>query len=110
MKVKLLVNLKTANSTIIPAGTVFSDPIPEFVMKRLSRRQAEILDKQPVKKEVIPEPVKKEVIPEPVKKEVIPEPEPVVQEPVLSEPEPELVVLESVVKKIAKKIKKKAKN
>lgn len=52
MKVKLLVNLKTANGSIISAGTIFNDPVPEFIMKRVARRQAEI-----VPGSVIPTPV-----------------------------------------------------
>jgi hypothetical protein len=47
MKVELLVNLKVSTGKIISAGSVFSDeegaPIPEFVMRRLQRRQARII-------------------------------------------------------------------
>lgn len=47
MKVELLVNLKVGTGKIISAGSVYSDeegtPIPEFVMRRLQRRQARIL-------------------------------------------------------------------
>lgn len=47
MKVELLVNLKVGTGRIISAGSVFSDeegaPIPEFVMRRLQRRQARII-------------------------------------------------------------------
>ena len=47
MKVELLVNLKVGTGKIISAGSVYSDeegtPIPEFVMRRLQRRQARIV-------------------------------------------------------------------
>jgi hypothetical protein len=41
--------LKTANGSIIPAGTVYDDPIPAFIMKRLAKRQATITVQDPVK-------------------------------------------------------------
>jgi hypothetical protein len=44
MKVILDVNLKIGTGRIIPMGTVFSDeggtPIPEFILRRIRRRQA----------------------------------------------------------------------
>ncbi|MCE5226090.1 MAG: hypothetical protein LLG05_09575 [Porphyromonadaceae bacterium] len=47
MKVRLDINLKTASGAIISKGTIFSDEegiyIPDFVMKRLQRRQATII-------------------------------------------------------------------
>jgi len=56
MKVELLVNLKVSTGKIISAGTVFSDeggtPIPEFVMRRLQRRQAKVLSYTVVKTEL----------------------------------------------------------
>ena len=57
MKVELLVNLKVSTGRIISAGSVFSDeegtPIPEFVMRRLQRRQARIIPGS--NKPVVPE-------------------------------------------------------
>lgn len=50
MKVELLVTLKTANGAMISPGTVFTDvagPIPEFIMKRVARGQAKVLDATP---------------------------------------------------------------
>ena len=50
MKVKLLVNLKIATGRILSAGTIFSDekePIPEFILKRISRRQVQVIDPKP---------------------------------------------------------------
>lgn len=47
MIVELLVNLKLSDGRMIAAGSVFSDkdaPIPDFVMRRLTRRQAKILE------------------------------------------------------------------
>jgi hypothetical protein len=86
MKVELLVNLKIASGRIISAGTIFSDetePIPEFIMKRLARNKARIISGAPAKpkvtepvavpktskpvKEAVPAPAKDE-IPAPVKK------------------------------------------
>jgi len=51
MKVELLVNLKLGNGQIISAGSVYSDkntPIPEFVMRRLKRGMARIIENDPV--------------------------------------------------------------
>ena len=57
MKVELLVNLKVSTGKIISAGSVFSDeegtPIPEFVMRRLQRRQARVIPGTP--KPIVPE-------------------------------------------------------
>jgi hypothetical protein len=57
MKVELLVNLKVSTGKIISAGSVFSDeegvPIPEFVLRRLRRRQARVIPGSP--KPVVPE-------------------------------------------------------
>lgn len=47
MKVELLVNLKVASGKIISAGTIFTDPIPEFIMKRVRRGMAKIIDQRP---------------------------------------------------------------
>ena len=47
MKVELLVNLKVASGKVIPRGSTFSDktaPIPDFVMRRLQRGMARIID------------------------------------------------------------------
>ena len=68
MKVELLVNLKIASGRVLSAGTVFSDavePIPDFIMKRLARGMAKVIENTPapVIKPVI-SPVK---IEEPVK-------------------------------------------
>lgn len=47
MQVELLVTLKVANGTFIPAHTVYSDEngqaIPDFVMRRLNRGMARII-------------------------------------------------------------------
>ena len=50
MKVELTVNLKTAKGQIISAGSVFSDkdaPIPDFIMRRVEKRQARIIENNP---------------------------------------------------------------
>jgi hypothetical protein len=50
MKVELKVNLKTAKGQIISTGTVFSDkeaPIPDFIMRRVERGQAKIIEYDP---------------------------------------------------------------
>lgn len=50
MKVELLVNLKIASGKVISAGTVYSDevvPIPDFIMRRLARGTAKIIDAKP---------------------------------------------------------------
>lgn len=52
MKVQLSVTLKTASGAIVPGGTIFSDekgPIPDFVMRRVNRGQAVVLDATPFK-------------------------------------------------------------
>jgi hypothetical protein len=51
MKVELLVSLKVGDGRIIAAGTVFSDkntPIPEFVIRRLNRGMARIIEHDPL--------------------------------------------------------------
>ena len=70
MKIRLDVNLKTASGSIINAGTVFSDPIPDFIMNRVARRQATIIVNDPVKavKKEVEEENKSEEVPEPIKK------------------------------------------
>lgn len=50
MKVELLVNLKLGNGHVVSAGSVYSDkntPIPEFVMRRLKRGMARIIENDP---------------------------------------------------------------
>jgi hypothetical protein len=50
MKIKLNVNLKIASGKVISSGTVFDDkdgPIPDFVMRRVARNMAEIIDTRP---------------------------------------------------------------
>ena len=50
MKVELLVNLKIASGKVISAGTIYSDenvPIPEFIMRRLERGTARVIDAKP---------------------------------------------------------------
>lgn len=63
MKVELTVNLKTAKGNIIRSGSVFSDkdaPIPAFILQRLAKGQARIIEYNPApekieeKKRVIP--------------------------------------------------------
>lgn len=74
MKVRLNVNLKTASGSIISAGTVFNDPIPDYIMRRVARGQATIISNAPVASPAPVAPAKKEipaVAPEPV-----PEPAP----------------------------------
>lgn len=47
MKVEMLVNLKIASGKVIPRGATFSDktdPIPDFVMRRLQRGMARIIE------------------------------------------------------------------
>lgn len=47
MKVELLVNLKLGDGRMISTGTVYSDkdaPIPEFIMRRVAKRQAKIIE------------------------------------------------------------------
>ncbi len=49
MKVELLTNLKLGDGRMIATGSVFSDkdaPIPDFIMRRLARRQARILEEK----------------------------------------------------------------
>lgn len=88
MKVELLVNLKVASGKIISAGTIFTDPIPEFIMKRVRRGMAKIIDQRPaperaepvIETPVVEEP--KEETPEEVKEESSEKPaEPSVAEP-----------------------------
>lgn len=46
MKVVLDVNLKIGNGKIISAGSVYSDtngPIPDFILRRLNRKQAHVI-------------------------------------------------------------------
>ena len=72
MKVELLVNLKLGNGKVVSAGTVFSDentPIPDFVMRRLRRKMARVIQFDP--KPSPAEPLKSEVAGE-SEKEVIP--------------------------------------
>jgi len=71
MKVELLVNLKIASGRVLSAGTVFSDavePIPDFIMKRLARGMAKVIENTPVPgikpKATVISPVKEE---EPIK-------------------------------------------
>ena len=50
MKVELLVNLKLGDGRMISAGSVYSDkntPIPDFIMRRLSRGMAKIVEYDP---------------------------------------------------------------
>jgi hypothetical protein len=50
MKVELLVNLKVASGRVLSKGTVFSDavePIPDFIMKRLARGMAKVIEVTP---------------------------------------------------------------
>jgi hypothetical protein len=50
MKVELLVNLKVASGRVLSKGTVFSDavePIPDFIMKRLARGMAKVIETTP---------------------------------------------------------------
>jgi len=50
MKVELLVNLKIANGRVLSAGTIFTDKtesIPEFIMRRVPRKMARIIDSRP---------------------------------------------------------------
>lgn len=88
MKVELLVNLKVASGKIISAGTIFTDPIPEFIMKRVRRGMAKIIDQRPaperaepvIETPVVEEP--KEETPEEVNAESSEKPaEPSVAEP-----------------------------
>ena len=88
MKVELLVNLKVASGKIISAGTIFNDPIPEFIMKRVRRGMAKIIDQRPaperaepvIETPVVEEP--KEETPEEVNAESSEKPaEPSVAEP-----------------------------
>jgi hypothetical protein len=63
MKVELLINLKIASGKILSVGTIFDDndgPIPEFIMKRVRRGSAKIIDARPSSKEsaVIAKPIK----------------------------------------------------
>jgi hypothetical protein len=55
MKAELLVNLKTANGAIVKAGTIFTDPIPEFIMKRVSKGTARIISTNKVEESVVKE-------------------------------------------------------
>jgi hypothetical protein len=57
MKVELTVNLKTAKGQIISAGSVFSDkdaPIPDFIMRRVEKRQAKIIEYNPPPPKITP--------------------------------------------------------
>ena len=94
MKVELLVNLKIASGKILSRGTIFSDengPIPEFIMKRIRRGMAKVIDTRPspervkpiAKAPVVEEP-KEEKAPEEVKEESSEKP----AEPSEAEPEP----------------------
>lgn len=52
MKVKLLKDLKGNGQVIAKAGTVYSSPIPDFIMKRVNQGFAEIIEADPVVKKV----------------------------------------------------------
>jgi len=57
MKVELLVNLKVASGRVLSKGTVFSDavePIPDFIMKRLARGMAKVIETSPAPAVVAP--------------------------------------------------------
>lgn len=71
MKVQLLVTLKTASGAIVPGGTLFTDekgPIPDFVMRRVNRGQATVLDPTPTKVSDAEESTKTAELPKAVQK------------------------------------------
>lgn len=100
MKVELLVNLKVASGKIISRGTIFTDPIPEFIMKRVRRGMARIIDQRPTpERTVIKAPVVEEPKEEKAPEEVIPESSEKPVEPSEVEPaEPKVVRKPSKIK------------
>lgn len=59
MKVRLDINLKIANGDVIPAGTVFSDPIPDFIMNKVPKK-ATIIERNPAPVEEVKKAKKRE--------------------------------------------------